>query len=130
MDFLVIWYFEFISKLTYPLNNLEGVNVLLGQFLYYSNRGRNQVAFMKLEHSSISNFHKQRLVASVIMLFMINLGKSYCISSSGTSNVGIGRDSGQTQIQESFKREPVGDFVWCLLDHRGRGVIKQRLYTG
>lgn len=93
MDFLVIWHFKFVGKLTYLLNNLEVVNVLLGQFFYYSNGGRNQVAFMKLEHSLISNFHKQGLVTSVVMLFMIGKGKSYCISSSDTGNVGVGWDS-------------------------------------
>ena len=58
VDSPVIWYFELVGKSNYPFDNLEGADVLLGQFLSYPDRGRNRVAFMKLEHSPISNFHK------------------------------------------------------------------------
>ena len=45
---------------------------------------------MKFEHSSISNFHKQELVAPVVMLFMIYKGEKYRVGGLGTGHVGVG----------------------------------------
>lgn len=90
VDSSVTRYLEFVSKSTYLLDNLEGANVLLGQFLSYTNGGKNQIALMKLEHSSISNLYKQGLVASVIILFMICEGKKYYVSGSDIGDVGVG----------------------------------------
>lgn len=80
---------------------------------------------MKFEHSSIPNYHKQGLVASVVMLFMICEGEKYCVGGLDMCHVGIGLGNGQTQVQEPSKRKPVGDFIWRLSHSRGGGIIKQ-----
>ncbi len=45
---------------------------------------------MKFEHSLISNFHKEGLVAPVVMLFMTCQGERYCVDGFGTGHVGVG----------------------------------------
>lgn len=48
---------------------------------------------MKLKYSPISNFYKQELVASVVMLFMICKGERYCVDGPNTGDVGIEQGS-------------------------------------
>ena len=90
VDSLVIWYFELVGKLIYPFNNLKGADVLLGQFLSYPDGGKNRVAFIKLEFSPISNFHKQGLVFPIVVGFLVCEGKRYgvCCVSPGEESVG------------------------------------------
>lgn len=44
---------------------------------------------MKLEYSPMYNLHKQKLVAFVIIFFMIDESKNYSINNSNTGNIGI-----------------------------------------
>lgn len=90
VDSSVIRYFELVGKSTYPFDDLEGANVLLGQFLSYPDRERNRAAFMKLKHSPISNFYKQGLVLPIVVGFLVCKGKRYgvCCVSPGDEGVG------------------------------------------
>lgn len=48
---------------------------------------------MNFKHSPISNFHKQGLVTSIVMLLMICKGKKYCVGNLGMGHVGVGLDN-------------------------------------
>lgn len=78
---------KLVGKSTYLFDNLKGIDILLGQFLSYSNGEKNQVALMKLEYSSISNFHKKEIMAFVIILFMICESKRYYVNNPGIGNM-------------------------------------------
>lgn len=79
---------------------------------------------MEFEHSPILNSHKQGLVVSVVILFMICKGERYCVGSLATGYVDVRLGNNQTPVQEPSWREPVGDFVCYLSRSRGGDVIK------
>lgn len=124
VDFIITCYFQLVGQSTYLFDDLERTDVLLGQFLSYTNGGRNRVALMKFKYYLISKFHKQGLIAPIVIIFLICESKKYCVSGLGMGHLGVGSGSGQTQIKKSSRRESVGNFVWCFSHSRGGGVMK------
>ena len=56
---------------------------------------------MEFEHCPVPNFHKQGLVASIVILFMTCKGKRYCVGGFDMGDVGVGQGGGQIQVQRS-----------------------------
>ncbi len=125
VDLPVTRYIKLISQSTYFLDDLEGADVLLGQFLSHPDGGKDRVAFMKFEYSPISNSHKQELVASVVELLLICERKRYCVIGLSTGDVSVGRGQGRTKVQGPLGREVVGDFVRRFPSSQRGGVIQQ-----
>lgn len=50
---------------------------------------------MKFEHCPISNLHEQKLVAPIVVLFMICKSKQYCVGGSGIGDIGVGQGGDQ-----------------------------------
>ena len=49
---------------------------------------------MESEHCPVSNPHKQKLVALVVVLFMICKGKRYRVGGSGMGDIDVGQGGG------------------------------------
>ena len=49
---------------------------------------------MEFEYCSVSNLHKQGLVAPVVVPLMICKGKRYCVGGSGKGDIGVGQGGG------------------------------------
>lgn len=98
IDALVILYIKFVSIKIYSLFHLKSADVLLDQFFNYINKKKNEVALMKFEHSLISNLQKQKLMAFVIVLYLICKSKKYYISGINTGNVSVEQGRNQTLL--------------------------------
>ena len=63
-------------------------------------------------------------MTSVVMFFIICKGERYCVGGVSTDHVGIKLGKSWTKVQGYFKKEPLGNFVWCLSYSREKGIIK------
>ncbi len=126
----VIRYIQLVGKTTDSFDNLEESDILLGQLLHHSDGERNWVALIELDHRLVPNFHKQGLVAPVVVLLTIRESEWYCVGGSGTGDVGVGQGGARTQVQRFPEWESVGDLIRGFSGNGRGGIIKQRLYAG